>query len=110
MLNIIFKKCFLVSVGQEKLLNFVDLKQIFILVFILNIFPNMHQIAFNTEHPNFKHFPGGACPRTPLTSSGLRPSISTLMETFILVETSREKCWIHPRFSYGSLQLLVVDT
>ena len=48
MLNIIFKKCFLVSVGQEKLLNFVDLKQIFILVFILNIFPNMHQTALQS--------------------------------------------------------------
>ena len=41
MLNIIFKKCLLVSVGQEKLLNFVDLNQIFILVLILNIFPNI---------------------------------------------------------------------
>ena len=45
MLNIIFTKCFLVSVGQEKMLNFVDLKQFFILVLMLNTFPNMHQIA-----------------------------------------------------------------
>ena len=91
MLNIIFKKCFLVSVGQEKLLNFVDLNQIFIVVLILNIFPNMHQIALRSIQIS-----GGTCPRTPLASSGLRPSISSLMEKFILVETSHEKCWIHP--------------
>ena len=53
MLNIIFKKCFLVSVGPKKLLNFVDLKQIFILVFILNIFPNMHHIALQSIHVHF---------------------------------------------------------
>ncbi|KAM7437095.1 hypothetical protein ABFA07_013217 [Porites harrisoni] len=34
MLNVILKNCFLVSVGQQKLVNFVDLKQIFILVLI----------------------------------------------------------------------------
>ena len=60
MLNIIFKKCFLVSVGQEKLLNFVDLNQIFILVLILNIFPDCI-----TEHPNFKNFPGEHAPGPP---------------------------------------------
>ena len=49
MLHIIFKKCFLVSIGPEKLLNFVDLKQIFILVFILNIFPNMHLTALQSD-------------------------------------------------------------
>ena len=60
MLNIIFKKCFLVSVGQEKLLNFVDLNQIFILVLILNIFPDCI-----TEHPNFKNFPEEHVPGPP---------------------------------------------
>ena len=60
MLNIIFKKCFLLSVGQEKLLNFVDLNQIFILVLILNIFPDCI-----TEHPNFKKFPGEHAPGPP---------------------------------------------
>ena len=64
MLNIIFKKCFLVSVGQEKLLNFVDLKQIFILVFILNIFPNMLQIALQSIQIS-KIFRGSMPPDPP---------------------------------------------
>ena len=32
----------------------------------------------------------------PLASSGIRPSISSLMEKLILVETSHKNCWIHP--------------
>ena len=64
MLNIIFKKCFLVSVGQEKLLNFVDLNQIFIVVLILNIFPNMHQIALQSIQIS-KTFPGSKLPDPP---------------------------------------------
>ena len=51
----------------------------------------------------FQKFSGGTCPRTPLASSGLRPSISSLMEKFILVETSHEKCWIDPWF-YASVR------
>ena len=64
MLNIIFKKCFLVSVGQEKLLNFVDLNQIFILVLILNIFPKMHQIALQSIQIS-KIFRGNMPPDPP---------------------------------------------
>ena len=64
MLNIIFKKCFLVSVGQEKLLNFVDLNQIFILVLILNILPNMHQIALQSIQIS-KIFRGNMPPDPP---------------------------------------------
>ena len=64
MLNIIFKKCFLLSVGQEKLLNFVDLNQIFIVVLILNIFPNMHQIALQSIQIS-KIFRGGMPPDPP---------------------------------------------
>ena len=64
MLNIIFTKCFLVSVGQEKLLNFVDLKQIFILGLILNIFPNMHQIALQSIQVS-KIFCGSMPPHPP---------------------------------------------
>ena len=64
MLNIIFKKCFLLSVGQEKLLNFVDLNQIFILVLILNILPNMHQIALQSIQIS-KIFRGGMPPDPP---------------------------------------------
>ena len=64
MLNIIFKKCLLVSVGQEKLLNFVDLNQIFILVLILNIFPNMHQIALQSIQIS-KIFRGSTPPDPP---------------------------------------------
>ena len=64
MLNIVFTKCFLVSVGQEKLLNFVDLKQIFILVLILNIFPNMHQIALQSIQVS-KNFWGSMPPDPP---------------------------------------------
>ena len=91
MLNIIFKKCFLVNVRQEKLLNFVDLKQIFELVLILNIFPNMHQIALQSIYVS------NILRRSmPLASSGVRPSISSLMEKLILVETSHQNCWIHP--------------
>ena len=32
----------------------------------------------------------------PLASSGIRPSISSLMEKLILVETRHKNCWIHP--------------
>ena len=64
MLNIIFKKCFLLSVGQEKLLNFVDLNQIFILVLILNILPNMHQIALQSIQIS-KILRGGMPPDPP---------------------------------------------
>ena len=94
MLNIIFTKCFLVSVGQEKLLNFMDLKPIFILVLILNIFPNMHKIALQSIQVS--NISRGSMPPNPLASSGLRPSISSLIEKLILAETSHENCWIHP--------------
>ena len=54
-------------------------------------------------HYRASKFSGGTCPRTPLGSSRLRPSISSLMEKFILVETSHEKCWIHPWTTNTSL-------
>ena len=65
MLNIILTKCFLISrVGQEKLLNFVDLKQIFMLFLILNIFLNMHQLALQSITVS-KIFRGSMHPDTP---------------------------------------------
>lgn len=84
MLNIIFIKCFLVSVCQEKLLNFVDWKQIFILGLIY--FQICTRLLYRAS--------------SPLASSGLRPSILSLMEHldkfFLLVETGHTNRWIHP--------------
>ena len=40
---------------------------------------------------------GGAPPPPPPPArSGLRPSILSLVEKFMLVETSHTNCWIHP--------------
>ena len=56
----------------------------------------MHQIALQSIQVG-KIFPGGGGACTPPPGgAGRRPSILSLVEKFMLVETSHTNCWIHP--------------